>query len=163
MDGLAIRQFTETDRENLMPLMKEFERYLESVDTTQTIHYDDRSTRYSIDRMIKDAQTHDGIVLIAELNGHVIGFLEAHEYIQEEEEALEQGRHKQIELEELFVSSDFRGKGVGHELMGALYTFAKEKGHQRMRLKVHAGNTSAHSTYLKQGFKDFRIEMVKDL
>jgi len=55
-------------------------------------------------------------------------------------------------LEDMVVTPEGRGTGVGSELLERAMVFAKEKGCQRITLLTDHDNESAHKFYQKHGF-----------
>ncbi len=55
-------------------------------------------------------------------------------------------------LEDMVVSSDMRGKGIGSELLNYSFELAKSKGCQRITLLTDNDNESAHKFYQRHGF-----------
>ncbi|MDD4820180.1 MAG: GNAT family N-acetyltransferase [Flavobacteriales bacterium] len=58
-----------------------------------------------------------------------------------------------IHIEDLIVSPQCRGWGVGADLMDAVVDFAKEKGSDRIELDVESSNEKAIAFYKKKGFE----------
>lgn len=63
-------------------------------------------------------------------------------------------------LQDLFVSPDVRGGGVGRQLIEAVYAIARERGCSRVYWLTHETNTDARSLYDKvaacSGFVQYR-------
>ncbi len=55
-------------------------------------------------------------------------------------------------LEDMVVSSEGRGSGIGSRLLESALEFAKEKGCQRITLLTDHDNVGAHRFYQKHGF-----------
>ena len=55
-------------------------------------------------------------------------------------------------LEDMVVSTNVRGKGIGSELLNYSFELAKSKGCQRITLLTDNDNESAHRFYQKHGF-----------
>ena len=56
-------------------------------------------------------------------------------------------------LNDLFVHSDHRKKGVGERLLRAAANFGKEQGAHGLQLETEISNTKAQSLYENQGWK----------
>ena len=63
----------------------------------------------------------------------------------------------------MFVSPDFRGKGINGKIIDQLTTWSKEKGATVLSLTVFAQNESGIRAYEKIGFDKSVIEMRKDI
>jgi len=115
----------------------------------------------AMDRLHRRAAESGGVVLVAEIGGAVIGHLVlAFErfgpYVREElrDYAL---------VADLFVRAAHRGRGVGRALIGEAERRAVARGMPRMVLGVVHGTHTAERSYRHQGFRDYALEMVKDL
>ena len=58
------------------------------------------------------------------------------------------------ELENIVVAEEFRGKGVGKQLMHKLFTQAQEANSNLVFLEVRESNTAARRFYEKLGFRE---------
>ncbi len=87
-----------------------------------------------------------GVIIVARKGGEVLGMVSLLYTIST---AL--GSRVAI-LEDMVVSPNARGSGVGTKLLQYAIQFARLKGCQRITLLTDADNTSAHSLYQKQGF-----------
>lgn len=58
------------------------------------------------------------------------------------------------DIEDLFVSPDYRSRGIGSQLMDAVEDLAKEQGYFRVGLGVGSDNFRARSLYEHRGYKD---------
>lgn len=115
----------------------------------------------AMDRLHQRAADSDGVVLVAETDGAVIGHLvlafeRLGPYVREElrDYAL---------VADLFVREVHRGRGVGRALVAEAERRAIARGMPRMMLGVVHGNRAAERSYRRQGFRDYALEMVKDL
>jgi ribosomal protein S18 acetylase RimI-like enzyme len=95
----------------------------------------------------------DGLVLVAESDSKIVGFL-----VGEFVAPLSYRKVQHLaELSEIFVLEEFRGLGIGAMLIKEFLTWCKEKGAERIRVEVSAGNESAIKLYKKLGFYAFDI------
>ena len=65
-----------------------------------------------------------------------------------------------VYVQDLYVSGDVRGTGLGWELMKAVYEQAKHWDASYCKLTVHEGNESAVAFYERLGFRGLRNENV---
>jgi len=66
-------------------------------------------------------------------------------------------------INQIFVRKEFRGKGIGSELMKAAVKWFKERKIKHLSLKVYAGNEKAYDIYKRWGFFDYATEMRKNI
>ncbi|MHC4082892.1 MAG: GNAT family N-acetyltransferase [Planctomycetota bacterium] len=61
----------------------------------------------------------------------------------------------------LAVTEDHRGKGVGHELMGAFENIAREAGSPRLEVTSNLRRAGAHGFYERLGYEETSRRFVK--
>ena len=88
-----------------------------------------------------------GDLLVAELDGEVVGMCQLMVF-----------RHFQrrgglcAEVESMHVHPDFRGRGIGEQLLDAASTAAQQAGCYRVQLTSNLQRTDAHRFYERHGF-----------
>ena len=58
-------------------------------------------------------------------------------------------------LDEIYIVQDYRGRGIGTQVMKAVEAEARQLGLKKLYLEVERNNHRAKSLYLKLGFEDF--------
>ncbi len=92
-------------------------------------------------------------VLVAELDGQVIGKLELFRAYK--------ARHGFFALVRRFVvHPDYRGRGVGRALLESAIARAREQGCSFVELTVDVTNPQAYAFYHREGFRPDRVEVV---
>ena len=67
-------------------------------------------------------------------------------------------------IDELYITEEHRGKGLGRKALELAENYAKEKGYTFLRLEVELSNTTAQKIYRAGGFKEHeRYIMTKKL
>lgn len=69
---------------------------------------------------------------------------------------------RQIHISSVFVEDEYRKKGIGKKLIDEFIKIGKENGCHEAELNVILNNP-AYSLYKKEGFKEFRINMRKNI
>lgn len=64
-------------------------------------------------------------------------------------------------IENVVVSGDYRGQGIGGRLMHGLIDIARERGAGRIELTSRPSRVAAHQLYLKLGFKERETHVFK--
>lgn len=64
-----------------------------------------------------------------------------------------------INIHDLIIQNDFRGKGLGRRLLQQIESIAKERKYCKITLEVREDNTAAQRLYTKLGFKDAEPKM----
>ncbi len=137
-DNIVIREATESDCARMMELVNElavYERAPEEV-TVDMQHF------------IESGFGAKPVwwAIVAEVNGTVVGF--ALYYIR-----YSTWKGQRMYLEDILVTEEWRGKGIGQRLMDRLISIAKEKGFSGMLWQVLDWNEPAINFYKKYDAK----------
>ena len=89
--------------------------------------------------------------LVAEVNGRVVGMCTAQLLVSTSE-----GAHKAL-IEDVVVTHEFRGHGIGAQLMHAMEGWAREHGATRLDLLADRTNTSAVAFYERDEWQRTRL------
>ena len=114
-----------------------------------------------LDLMFRRCAEFDGVVLVAEADGAVTGFVSVwtrYRSSEPNDDATEHGL-----VSDLVVSAKHRGRGIGRALLRAAEARARQAGADTLRVWVKAGNTSALSLYSAEGFENSEIYLEKRL
>ena len=87
----------------------------------------------------------ENAVLVAELDGRVIGWVHVHLYLLLVDD-------REAEIGGLVVDADRRGQGVGAQLMAAAEAWAGGHGCQSVYLRSNTKRTEAHAFYKNLGY-----------
>lgn len=100
----------------------------------------------------------NSICLVASSENNIIGYLAAYvgTYAYRTPNPI-------VELENMFVTEQFRGQGVGTLLVERMKTIAQTKGAERMRVGLLANNVKAQAFYAERGFKPHELIMESKL
>jgi GNAT superfamily N-acetyltransferase len=60
---------------------------------------------------------------------------------------------KHIEPDNVVIHPDYRGKGVGEQMMQWIYEYAKSKGCEAVELNCYVNNSPGQKFWLNQGFR----------
>ena len=107
------------------------------------------------------SQTHadDAAVLVAELDGKVVGFA----FLQYEARNYAELLENAVWLHDIFLDEAARSTGAGRKLIEASIVAAKEMGADKLMLSVAAKNEHAREFFARQGFRPTMIEMTMNL
>ena len=94
---------------------------------------------------------------IAEYGGEPVGFISLHR------KNTSYRKGEMYEVDVIGVSEEFRGKGIGTQLMRHAEDFVREKGADGLLLDVYSGNESAIGFYTQNGFYEVSRMMQKKL
>lgn len=98
-------------------------------------------------------------VLVAEIDGLIVGFA----YLEFEERNYEELVERGVWLHDIFVEKEFRASGTGKALMEVAINAAVEMGGDKMLLTAAARNEVARSFFKTFGFRATMTEMTLNL
>lgn len=96
-----------------------------------------------------------GLVLLAEDDGKVLGMVSGQLLASSAEGAWS------VLLEDMVVTANARGQGIGADLVAALESWAKERGATRIQLLADHGNQAALGFYSRLGFSTTRMVALR--
>jgi ribosomal protein S18 acetylase RimI-like enzyme len=114
-----------------------------------------------LDLMFQRCRDFSGVVLVAEMDHAVVGFVTIwtrYRSCEPDDDPTEHGF-----VSDLVVSATHRGRGIGRRLLRAAEARAREAGARTIRLSVKAGNAGARSLYAAEGFEEAEIYLEKPL
>lgn len=156
-----IRRLQKTDREQLIKLFFEFNRYnkdkLLSGDLKPFHEYKNPKEVFE-----RDADEYinkqEFIVFVAEVDSQLVGYSAA-KLTDKPNRVLD----KEAYIEDWFVKEEYRGQGLGEELFKALVDEVKKKGCTHIKLDAFVSNKKAIDSYHKHGFIDETLVMYKKI
>ena len=160
--NVSYRKYNSKDRKVIEEMATQLVSYMaEFVPTRLNTPKPEYGHKYldSVEKTIADG---NGILIIAESEGEIIGYTYGYLIKQSEEELLEMRKLSVGHVEDLIVKPDYRASGIGSELINRLTDGLKEKGCTALELFT-SPFCPAHEFYLKCGFKDIRVKMFYEL
>jgi ribosomal protein S18 acetylase RimI-like enzyme len=103
----------------------------------------------------------NGRLLVAELDGAIVGFVGILPAVPPEEPDEPQAPHAYVS--DLVVRSAHRREGIGRKLLDAAEAYAREAGATVLRINVLANNTGAAELYDRAGFAQRLLQLSKRL
>lgn len=111
--------------------------------------------------MLAGAGAHEGLVLVAEVDGAVVGLVGV--AIERGEDLLESTVNEVGHVTDLVVLPAHRGRGIGRALLAAAEAHAAAAGMPYLTIDVLAANQAARALYAKAGFSEHLIALRKPL
>ncbi|MFX0069297.1 MAG: GNAT family N-acetyltransferase [Candidatus Hodarchaeota archaeon] len=141
---LVIRKLKKNESvEELLEFINELIREDTYINTNEIITYEEE--KKWLQDTIKEMEKGDSVVLVAEIEGKIVGTAYAFKGRGRKRENVEVG---------IAIGKNFRGKGFGKKLLNEIITTAKKKLEPKnIYLEVLAPNRVAISLYRKLGFK----------
>jgi ribosomal protein S18 acetylase RimI-like enzyme len=151
----TVRLYGDDDRlflEEMVADFQEYERLLEPV----AMKTGAEIAKEYADYLISQCQDYNGRLLIAQWEQKSVGYIAFWE-----EELQFYSISSQIRVSDLYISPDYRGKGLGKILLMEAEDYAKKGGFPRLLLCVLSRNESARAMYLKCGMREYHTNLVK--
>lgn len=162
---ITIREYQERDLEQIIKLMIDFQEYIVSIDNMGIAkQFDNESDcRKYVEELLKDSAEREGVFYVAlDLDiivGFVQGIIDRHTNDLIYSLSHRPGDHGWIG--ELYVDTEYRGRGVARQLVETISSFFNNKGCVNVRLNAMAENKSALKVHEKLGFIVRNVELVK--
>lgn len=161
-----IREMDIKDREDIDRMQFELQKYFSEIDRThESLPYKDMDDAHRyMQKMLDDVKNMNGKVFVSEEDGQVVGFIQGviieHRKGDDKIYDLSHKPSKDGWIGLLFVKPEFRGSGVGRELLDKMKEYFKSEECTGIRLLVLSDNIHAVNVYEKSGFLRHDLEMV---
>lgn len=150
MENALIRQAAESDVASIIRLQR---RWLEEGNVYGFVPEGEEEVRAALGPYL----------LVAAVEGEVVGFVKGSVRVGEET-AVMPGGESYVEVEDLYVAPEFRGRGVGGELLNRLLERAGERGAAYALL--YSASKNVHSVlrfYERHDFRSWYVRMFRKL
>lgn len=161
--NITFREYKDEDRSLLHELVQELEEYVKTLDPLRRVINSPGFTELSLNETLENVKKYHGKILFAVSENSIVGYAVGVIWKQSEKNILEIGPHKLGEVLDIYLRSEFRGKGIGRKMIRMMENYFKNENCDSMWISVFAPNTNAHEMYKKCGFKDREIGMLKQL
>ncbi len=149
-----------SDVPKILELWKEAKVYHYNLDPEYYASVTDGSMERLKRYVAKAIKTDKPNILIARIDDKIAGFIT---FEKSKEEYSDTNIKKPGLINELLVTENYRGKGVGMELMKAVEQYFKDQGLQYVKLECSSYNSSALSFYDHFGYKNRQLLLYKKL
>lgn len=102
-----------------------------------------------------------GKVFVADVDSEVVGFVSIWATVQQTE--LDEAPTAYAYISDLVVLPTYRGRGLGRALLQQAEEYAHAQGATVLKIGVLTKNLVAWQLYRGCGFRDYRVELVKNL
>jgi GNAT superfamily N-acetyltransferase len=103
----------------------------------------------------------DSAVLLAEVDGELVGFSEI--YVREDDQTAARPACRYSYLQSMFVRESHRRAGVGRDLLSASETWSKSRGAAELRLDVWEFPEGPAGFYEACGYRTYRRSLTRRL
>ncbi len=156
---ISIREATSRDIDALIGLLYELDvLHWEALPG----HFDDPGEPARAETFVSHLLSEEnGVVLVAELEGEVIGLVQL--AVFDERYGPYRRKHPHAHIGDIVVSGEHRRAGVGRMLMDAADGWAKARGAEEIELTVWNFNSNATALYESLGYKTTKRTLLKPL
>jgi GNAT superfamily N-acetyltransferase len=158
---MRIRRFEQRDRRSVERLMGAFGDELAAMDPYGRVIRAPGMGAHAVLRMLRRCREHDGIVLVATDQGHVVGFASGEVYRREPDERFEVVDYVSGEVSELYVAPRYRRRGAGRALLGALDEYFRKAGCGAVHIEVFGPNRDARAFYESLGYEERELFLFR--
>lgn len=161
---ITVREYQDSDKSTLQSILERLQDYVVATDSIQRIRRTEEFGLQALNNTLETYKTNNGEILFAETDGKIIGYCFGFVHDKQSEENLLEVIPTQLGVvEDIFVDENYRGQGIGKMLLAEMEKYLKEKGCDSLWLEVFAENKEAHNAYLKMGYLDREIGMLKKI
>jgi ribosomal protein S18 acetylase RimI-like enzyme len=160
---MNIRRYVGSDNGIIAGMFDDFLDYLAGIDILGRLRRTEGYGKHQLDTVLGDVDRKEGVFLVAEENGEIVGFVVALMIRQTAAERLEVIPVVPGRITELYVAEGYRGTGIGTALITAAEGYLRDKGCDSVFLEVFSPNTNAYGFYRKLGYLDRTVDLLKKL
>jgi ribosomal protein S18 acetylase RimI-like enzyme len=161
--NITFRTYLPKDRENLLVLLDELVISEAQYNELRLSAPKEQYATLFLEEAVGFAEQGTGIITIAEDDNRIIGYGIGYLKLRTPEDEHEYKDIRVGYIDDLFILDEYRNMGVGTNMMKMIEEFFQEIQCQYSELSVCAKNTLAHSLYLREGYQDHLIHMLKRL
>ncbi|HHX65011.1 MAG TPA: GNAT family N-acetyltransferase [Chloroflexi bacterium] len=107
------------------------------------------------------AESPDGVILLAEVENKAVGLL--HAWLRHTLDIPIFVPRRYVEIDNIAVRPDWRGRGIGRALMEAAESWARTRGAKSVELTVWEFNVGARAFYEELGYRTVNRRMARPL
>ena len=147
--------------EQIKDLLVQLQQYLADMDKEGYNIVGDKYKEKYFEKTLEEVKKCNGKILLYKDNdkiiGLIIGIINNDETIRYDFQSPKRGR-----ITELVVDKDYRGKGIGKELLLKMKDYLKSNGCEKIMIAVFGYNESAIRFYKENGFHIRMLDMIED-
>jgi len=161
---MEIRKASENDLNSIKDMTEKNFEFIVGLDKWEMMRMGDNYKEIATQKYLEELDKNNGITLVAEIDGKIIGCGMA---VPLSKSALAAEKYKDKYLKagvinNVFVEKEYRGRGIGSEIITELEKYLKSRGCSNVRLDVFAPNP-ARTVYEKLGYDDYARVMLKKI
>lgn len=140
-----------------------FQGYLASLDDLGRLQCNPGYGEAYTEDLLKKIKEQGGNIFVAEEGGKMIGFIAAVLETQSDLDKFSHAPLKQGRILDLFVEDEYRGSGVGKQLMSTVEQYLRDEKCDVVTLAVFGPNKKAKKFYEQIGYSERDYDLQKSL
>lgn len=156
---VVLRPYTSVDYDDVVRLVIQLQEYERTIEENR-VPGEQIGKRY-IDELVKKANEQSGTMIVATIEGAVVGYVCV--IIEEEDDEYLTTLRRYAYITDIVVNETSRRLGIGARLMHAAEDYARKSGLSDITVNVLAANDPARRTYEKAGFTPYEVMYKKPL
>ena len=158
---IQFRAFVEQDRPQLVTMISNFWDDLIALDPyKRMIHPPEYGEVYTRELLRRVAEQ-EGRLVWAVSEKHLLGFIAVEIDNQSEQNRVEIGPSRAGRIMELYVLPEYRGQGVGQEMIAEMERYLKQAGCDTIKIEVFSLNAGARRFYERLGYQEWVVDLFK--
>lgn len=161
---ITIRDYSENDLAFVKTSFENLHDYVVSIDPEKRIRKMPGYMDTFFGNFQNNIKNNNGAIYIAEHVGKPVGFIAGFVADKQSEENLLEVIPSQLGIiSDLYLASDYRGKGIGKKLMQSIETYLTEKKCDAIWIDTNGFNTHALHLYKTVGFSEREVGLMKKI
>jgi ribosomal protein S18 acetylase RimI-like enzyme len=157
---VTIRDYRDRDLDEVVAIAKDLQDY--EAGFYDRLKPSDEIGAWYVEELRKEAEKHKGKLIVAEMDGKVVGYAALFIEVSSEDQR-EEIPYTCTYVNDLAVAAKQRGQGIGRLLMHECEERARDAGQKWIRLGVHAANREARRFYAELGLEERFLTLEKRL
>lgn len=157
---IAIRPFEERDRADVVRLARELQAHEHAL--FDRMKPAGEIGDWYLDDLLDDCRRHDGMIVVAELAGQIVGYAAVMASMSSEED-VDETDYRFAYCRDVAVTQRARGRGIGTRLLDACEAYARARGARWLRISAIHDNARTVELYRRRGFRPLFITLEKPL
>ena len=162
-NNIQIVEAEERHYEEIKDLLVQLQEYIVEIDKYKLNILAKEYREGYFKKTINESLGGGGVIFVAENNGEVIGMIAGHIRKYDEEDKLDFTCPQMGIIEELIVKKGLQNGGTGKQLVEKMEKYFADKNCEFIELDVFAYNQNAYEFYLKSGYENRLLTLIKKL
>jgi len=162
--NISVREYQVSDKALVQVFIEKLQDYVVATDPIKRIRNLPGLSDLSLRNVLEKLEKNQGRVYFAQDGEKIVGYIFGFVCDKQSEEKLLEVVPSQVgQIEDVYVEEEYRGKGIGKLLMEKMEVYLRDQGCDSIWLEVFAPNFGAHDAYVKMGYMDREIGMLKKI